>query len=130
NQDGSINSKDNPAPRNSIVTIWATGGGAMDSGMFDGQISQSPLGKLTLPVTVELSRFQPPATGAVTYAGAAPNMVAGVIQVNFRIPPLMGLHGECFGACNVVLNIGGRGSLAPFPYYTFYTPDPIVWVGN
>ncbi len=130
NQDGSINSQDHPAPRNSIVTIWATGGGAMDNGMVDGQISQPPLGNLLLPVTVQLSRFRPPATGVVTYAGAAPGMVAGVAQINFRIPPFLELHGDCAGECTVVLTIGGRASLTPFPYYTEYTPDPIVWVGN
>jgi uncharacterized protein (TIGR03437 family) len=130
NQDGSINSQDRPAPRNSIVTIWATGGGSMDKGMVDGQVSQPPLGNLLLPAAVTLSRFRPPATGAVTYAGAAPGMVAGVIQVNFQIPPFLELHGDCSGPCHVVLTIGGRASLTPFPYYTFYTPDPIVWVGN
>jgi uncharacterized protein (TIGR03437 family) len=129
NEDGSINSKDHPAPRNSIATAWATGGGAMDSGMVDGGISQPPLGKLLLPVTVELSRFQPAAMGNVAYAGAAPGMVAGVIQINFRIPPFLELHGDCSGACQVVLMIGGRGSLTPFPYYTFYKPDP-MWVDN
>jgi uncharacterized protein (TIGR03437 family) len=102
----------------------------MNAGMVDGAIGQPPLGNLLLPVEVELSRFFPPAAGDVTYAGAAPGMVAGVIQVNFRIPPLMGLHGDCSGPCHVVLAIGGRASLTPFPYYTFYTPDPIVWVGN
>ena len=130
NQDGSINSKDHPAPRNSVVTAWATGGGAMDSGMVDGEISQPPLGKLVLSVTIELSRFHPAAVGSVTYAGAAPGLVAGVIQINFRIPPFLGLRGDCSGPCHVVLMIGGRGSLTPFPYYTFYTPDPIVWVDN
>lgn len=130
NQDGSINSQDHPAPRNSIVTIWATGGGAMDNGMVDGQISQPPLGNLLLPVLVELSHLQPATTGVVTYAGAAPGMVAGVIQINFRVPPPMGLHGDCGGPCPVLLTIGGRQSLTPFPYYRFYTPDPILWLGN
>lgn len=130
NQDGSINSQNHLAPRNSIVTIWATGSGAMDNGMVDGQISQQPLENLLPPVTVTLSRFRPPATGVVTYAGAAPGMVAGVTQINFLVPPFLGLHGDCAGQCPVVLTIGGRASLTPLPYYTFYTPDPIVWVGN
>ena len=87
-------------------------------------------GFLQLPVTVELSRFRPPAAGVVTYAGAAPGIVAGVIQINFRIPPFLELQGDCTGPCHVVLTPGGRSSLTPCPYLTFFTPDPIVWVGT
>src|SRR5208282_2969561 len=39
NQDGSINSPDNPAAGGSIVTIWATGAGLLDNyGAQDGLI--------------------------------------------------------------------------------------------
>jgi uncharacterized protein (TIGR03437 family) len=128
NQDGGINSQTHPAPRNSIVTAWATGGGAMDQGMLDGQVNQSPLGKVMQPLSVELSRLGEGDAGEVTYAGAAPGMVAGVLQVNFRVPTSHSGYGTCHSLCDVVLIIGGRGSLAPFSFSVFNTPDPILWV--
>jgi uncharacterized protein (TIGR03437 family) len=91
NQDGSVNSAVNPAKAGSIVSIWATGTGAISGYRWplDGQIATgaedyeccqvdiSPnysLGPLSLPEPV------------VLYAGAAPGMVAGVVQINFQIP--------------------------------------------
>ena len=130
NEDGSINSQSHPAPRGSIVAVWATGGGAMDTGMVDGEISQAPLGKPLLPVGIGLSHLYPGQGGEVTYAGAAPGMVAGVIQINFRVPPPSSNHGACYGACPVVLGVGGRVSLSQFITTVFTTLDPVLWVGN
>ncbi|HME09500.1 MAG TPA: hypothetical protein VKG25_20740 [Bryobacteraceae bacterium] len=83
NQDSSINSPSNPAPAGSVIVLYATGGGLMSPASLDGQITPlSPLPQLQLPVTVLINNQ--PAT--VLYAGAAPGLIAGVLQINAMIP--------------------------------------------
>jgi uncharacterized protein (TIGR03437 family) len=83
NQDASVNSAANPAPPGSIVMIYATGEGQVSPRPVDGSITGTsvlakPLGK----VTVWIGGAQ----AEVLYAGAAPDLVAGMLQVNARIP--------------------------------------------
>jgi uncharacterized protein (TIGR03437 family) len=81
NQDLTINSPDNPATRGSIVVLYGTGFGVLDPQPADGQIVDSAAAT-RLGVTASIA-----CTAAeVTYAGAAPGLVAGVVQVNLRIP--------------------------------------------
>ena len=81
NQDGSINSPEHPAPPGSIISIWATGISATAYGVWqDGRIATGAADfgccqVLGLGRSVE-----------VTYGGAAPGIVAGVAQINFRVP--------------------------------------------
>jgi uncharacterized protein (TIGR03437 family) len=84
NQDGSPNSVHNGAAPGSVVSIFATGAGQTDPLGADGVISASvlPLPKPQLPVSAEINGE----TAAVLYAGAAPGQVAGMLQVNVRIP--------------------------------------------
>src|SRR5262249_48098809 len=51
NQDGSLNSPSNPAPRGSIISIFATGGGEAAAGVVDGQIVSDVLPRTSLPVS-------------------------------------------------------------------------------
>ncbi|HLK20897.1 MAG TPA: SBBP repeat-containing protein [Bryobacteraceae bacterium] len=86
NQDGTVNSQQNPAMPGSIVTIFATGTGS--TFWRDGEITppdtlQSPL----LPVSILFGNE----SLEITYAGDAPGLVAGVTQINFRLPPSVGL---------------------------------------
>lgn len=81
NQDYSLNSAANPASSGSIIMIYGTGFGAMDPTPVDGQLV-SGLATTVLPVTASIAAV--PAD--VVYAGAAPGLVAGVVQVNVRIP--------------------------------------------
>ncbi len=80
NQDGTVNSASNPAKPGSIVTVFVSGGG---SGYYsDGALV--PLGIFSsyeevLGISGLLSL-------EVEFAGAAPGMVAGVVQINFRVP--------------------------------------------
>jgi uncharacterized protein (TIGR03437 family) len=105
NQDGSINSADNPAALNSIVSVFATGLGPIVPAQADGTLVELPLPDDVLPVGIEaqwrnpLYMFSTAATTAqlvVTYAGPAPYMIAGASQINFQIvyyypgPPLDG----------------------------------------
>ncbi len=69
NQDGTLNSKANPAAPGSIVAVWATGAGF-----------------LGLPVSVLRSEGGLAYSLEVLYADQAPGMVTGVIQINFRLP--------------------------------------------
>jgi uncharacterized protein (TIGR03437 family) len=82
NQDGSVNSADHPAPAGSVVAIWVTGIGATPYGFWqDGYLAGGPTDFWCCQISVDGY----PAD--VLYSGAAPGIVAGVAQVNFRWPP-------------------------------------------
>jgi trimeric autotransporter adhesin len=85
NQDGSINSAGHPAPLGSIISLFATGEGSTSPTGVDGKPAQLPLPRPLLPVTVIISGQ----TVTPLYAGGAPGEVAGVMQVNVRIPTLV-----------------------------------------
>jgi uncharacterized protein (TIGR03437 family) len=73
NQDNTVNGVSNPASIGSVVALYGTGGGALTT---------DALRLLKLPVTATVSGV--PAT--VYYAGIAPGLVQGAIQVNVQIP--------------------------------------------
>jgi uncharacterized protein (TIGR03437 family) len=83
NQDGTLNTFSHPAPKGSVVTMYATGVGQTNPGGVDGQISGA--GSLPVPLLPVTATIDNKAAD-VLYAGAAPGMVAGVIQLNLRIP--------------------------------------------
>jgi uncharacterized protein (TIGR03437 family) len=85
NEDGSINGPQNPAKKGSIVTIYVNGAGLLDPLPGDGTITGTVLAKPTLPVVVGLGAV-PVAPYETLYIGAAPGLVAGVLQVNVRLP--------------------------------------------
>lgn len=86
NQDLSVNSVANPAHLGSTIVLYATGAG-YTTNPVDGQPAPSNCGIACLPVpqlpvTVKIgNQFVTP-----SYAGAAPSLVAGVMQVNVQIP--------------------------------------------
>jgi uncharacterized protein (TIGR03437 family) len=84
NQDTTPNSAHNGAAPGSVVSIFATGEGQTDPAGADGVINHDalPLPKPHLPVSVEINGE----TADVLYAGAAPGQVAGMLQVNARVP--------------------------------------------
>ncbi len=77
NQDGSVNAPGNAAQPGTIVAVFATGFGLVNT---------------ATPVQVYLMEGAPQGTPfnneslEVTYAGQAPDLVTGVTQVNFRLP--------------------------------------------
>ena len=82
NENLSINSASNPAAKGSIIVIYATGEGMTNPPGIDGKPASAPLNAPVLPVSVSIGGL----SADVRYAGAAPGLVAGVIQVNAVIP--------------------------------------------
>ena len=82
NQDSTLNSPANPAARGSVVVIFATGAGQTDPPGMDGQVAEGLLPKPILPISVQIGGLN----AEVLYAGAAPGLIAGVLQVNCRVP--------------------------------------------
>ncbi len=72
-----------PAPRSSYISVYMTGEGQTNPGGVDGLIALAVLPKPVLKVTATIGGV--PAT--VIYAGAAPGLIAGVMQVNLLVPP-------------------------------------------
>lgn len=81
NQDGTVNSPSNPARIGSVVTVWATGLGALRDPLADGQIAGNALSPLTQSPAIYLGFLQM----NVRYAGQAPGLAAGAIQINFEV---------------------------------------------
>lgn len=105
NQDNSINSPLNPADRGSIVAIFATGTGQTNPPSVDGEISAGDLPGPAplLPVSVQIGGKN----ADVIYSGAAPGLVAGVLQVNCRVP-----EDIAPGLVSVFLTVGTASSPA------------------
>jgi len=70
-----------PAPAGRVVSLYATGGGVTNPPLADGQQDIYPV-PLAASVQVLLNGSAVP----VLYAGSAPDLPAGVVQVNFQIP--------------------------------------------
>jgi uncharacterized protein (TIGR03437 family) len=81
NQDGSINSDQNPAPRGSIVVLYATGEGQTMPAGVTGQAAQAPYPAPVLPVTLTVDGV--PAN--ILFVGEAPGFV-GLLQINAQLP--------------------------------------------
>jgi uncharacterized protein (TIGR03437 family) len=82
NPGGSVNSTFNPAPIGSVITLYATGEGQTLPAGADGKVAASPAPQPALPVTIIIGGQ----TIKPLYAGGAPGEVAGVMQINVRIP--------------------------------------------
>ena len=82
NQDFSTNTPQNPARRGDIIQIFATGEGQTTPGGVDGKVASGVLPKPLLAVKAWVGGIEAP----VHYAGAAPSLVAGVIQINVQVP--------------------------------------------
>ena len=85
NQNGTINTVNNPAPRDTVITVYLTGEGQTTPGGQDGRVTPRDgtlLKRPLLPVTATIGGMP----AVVEYAGAAPGIVSGVMQANLRIP--------------------------------------------
>jgi len=84
NQDGfTVNSLATPAGKGTVISIYATGEGQTEPGGIDGRIATGgslPKPRQTVQVLIDGRKAE------VQYAGAAPDQVAGLFQVNALIP--------------------------------------------
>jgi uncharacterized protein (TIGR03437 family) len=101
NQDFSVNSAANPAAPGSVVQIFLTGGGALSQTAVDGGLvpAVAPFPALTQDVAVRIGGQE----AQIAYAGAAPGLVFGVIQINAFVPA--GLPADA--AATLEVEIGG-----------------------
>ena len=106
NQNSSVNSVANPESVGNVIQIFATGEGVTIPPGVNGAISPNrlPLPVPAKPVTVTIDG-RTLAASDVTYAGEAPGLISGVLQVNARIPA-----GTRSGAVAVTIQVGGVSS--------------------
>ena len=98
NQDYTLNTPHNPALRGSVVILYATGEGETAPGGIDGKLAGEPLPQPLKPVSVRIGGRN----ARLFYAGAAPGLVAGLMQVNARISKSV----EAGDAVPITLRIG------------------------
>ena len=82
NQDGSVNSRSNPAPRGSVVYSTPPARGSPHPPARTAFSPHRLIQRLTFRYRLP-SKAQPAAS---LYAGAAPGLVAGVMQINVVVP--------------------------------------------
>jgi uncharacterized protein (TIGR03437 family) len=86
NQDQTVNSISNPAKAGSFITLYATGAGytttATDGKTAPTDCGTACLGRPLQPVAVKIGNQ----CVIPSYAGDAPALIAGVMQVNAQIP--------------------------------------------
>jgi uncharacterized protein (TIGR03437 family) len=83
NSDLSVNSAAHPAARGTTIAIYATGMGTLDPEVADGTViagGSLPMSHAAVSVTIGGQ------AATVTYQGAAPGLVAGVMQINAQVP--------------------------------------------
>ena len=98
NQDGSINSASNPAAAGSTIQLFGTGGGVTIPPSTEGALNPlTSTGALALGTTATVGGQ----TAFVYYAGPAPNLVSGIIQINVTLP-----SGTPSGSVPVVVTVG------------------------
>jgi len=99
-----LNGATNPAPKGSIITLYATGAGLWNQPVLDGLVMVNVLQPPIVPkAAVSLTIGGQPAQ--ILYAGAAPYIVSGVMQVNAVVPDGIGS-----GPQPIVLTIGSNNN--------------------
>ncbi len=104
NQDFSVNSFAAPAAPGSVVQLFATGDGLAEPPSATGSINPPILRRTLLPVVVVFNgtRIDP------LFAGPAPGLAAGVMQVNFLVP----FDAVANAATPLTIEVGGAVSQA------------------
>jgi trimeric autotransporter adhesin len=81
NQDYTMNSFVNPADRGSVIMVFATGLGQTSPAGGDGQLTTEGQ-----PFKVSVTAMIGGKQAELLFAGSAPGLIAGMAQVNVRIP--------------------------------------------
>ena len=82
NQDGTLNSPANPAATGWVISVFATGEGQTAPPGVDGKLAEVPPPTPLLEVLATIGGVD----AAVHFAGGAPGLIAGVLQVNLWVP--------------------------------------------
>jgi endo-1,4-beta-xylanase len=82
NADYMVNSASNPVAAGGAILVFGTGGGAIVGGAADGALAPGAGSLVTQPVTATIGGV----AAIVLYAGPAPGLVNGMIQVNLTVP--------------------------------------------
>ncbi|HKW97796.1 MAG TPA: IPT/TIG domain-containing protein [Bryobacteraceae bacterium] len=101
NQNYTVNSAARPAASNSVLILYATGEGQTNPNGVDGQIATRVWPAPVLPVAVTIGGQD----ARVRYAGAAPDFIAGALQINAQLPA-----GLANTTVPLVVHIGGYAS--------------------
>ena len=96
NPDGTLNTDQNPVPGDSYVTMYITGAGLLTGELVDGAVSSLDFQyvKANLEAGILVAESPPCVTSCastlvhpeIQYAGSAPGLVSGVVQINLYIP--------------------------------------------
>jgi len=107
NQNYSANSPSNPAAKGSTVAIYMTGEGLTSPTLATGSVTTAtlPPPQVTPPPLLPVAVLIDGQPAAIAYAGEAPGLVAGVMQVNVVIPA-----GARTGDLPLVVSVGGTSS--------------------
>ena len=97
NQDNSVNSAAAPAAAGAVISLFVTGEGQTSPAGVDGKPAAAPLPQPIAPVAVTIGGVP----AQVQYAGGAPGIIAGVMQVNVTVPV------GALGVVPVVVTVGG-----------------------
>ncbi|MBV9769920.1 MAG: SBBP repeat-containing protein [Bryobacterales bacterium] len=115
NQDGTVNTQNRPAHVGDTVSMFVSGVGQTTPGGVDGQIPQAAGGTPVLPIAVQVGN-----SAIVTYAGNAPGLVSGAVQVNFQIPQFNPVGAGPPYSVAVDISAGGITSAASYPV--------VIWI--
>ena len=85
NQDGTVSSKTNPAKPGSYVSLWATGLGYFLGVIMDGAVATTANSSCS-GCQVSFRTFGVDVIEPVQYAGSAPGLIDGLLQMNVMIP--------------------------------------------
>ena len=97
NQDYSQNSESSPAPRGSFVMIFGTGFGILNP-VPTGETAA--LATTVNPVTATVGGVP----AEVSYAGSAPGLSPGLVQINLRVPETLAANSQA----PISLHVGGQ----------------------
>jgi len=101
NLDYTVNSASNPVSAGGYIQVFGTGGGAIVGGATDGAPASGAANLATQPVTATIGGV----AAKVVYAGTAPGLVNGAMQVDLQIPA-----GLTPGPQPVVITVGSAVS--------------------
>jgi uncharacterized protein (TIGR03437 family) len=105
NDTGCCNSSANPAPRGTWVAVYATGTGVFEKRFPTGSIAAYPTSdgypRPRLPMRLTVGGVP----AELSFVAAAPHSVAGLLQINFRVP-----ESAAVGNDELVLSVGNAES--------------------